>query len=89
MIEAIAGWTAAALTLLTFGCRNPLSLRVAALGANAAFLLYGTLADQAPIVALHATLVPINLIRAWPLARAAWMRRRSLRVDRPPDIDAP
>jgi hypothetical protein len=57
------GWAAAALTLLTFVSGEMRRLRLLALAANAAFIGYGALAGLLPVLALHLTLVPVNLWR--------------------------
>lgn len=61
------GWLASSLTLLTFTCADMRRLRCAALGANAAFIAYGALAQLWPVLVLHLLLVPINL---WRLTHA-------------------
>lgn len=61
------GWLASSLTLVTFMCADMRRLRCAALGANAAFIAYGALAQLWPVLALHLLLVPVNL---WRLAHA-------------------
>jgi hypothetical protein len=61
------GWVASSLTLLTFMCADMRRLRFAALGANAAFIAYGALAQLWPVLVLHLLLVPVNL---WRLAHA-------------------
>ena len=62
MIDAL-GWIAAGLTVATFSCTRPVALRMCALAANAAFIAYGSSAGLWPVLALHAALMPINLIR--------------------------
>lgn len=57
------GWIAAGLTVATFSCVQPVALRLCALSANAAFIAYGASASLWPVLALHAVLLPINLIR--------------------------
>lgn len=82
----ILGWSAAALTLLTFLCQDMRRLRFAALAANAAFIAYASMASLWPVLALHLTLVPVNLWRLWqPLRlspRAASPPRRKRRISR-------
>ena len=60
--EAV-GWIAAGLTLLTFYCTQAQRLRMFALSANLAFILYGFLAALWPVLFLHLLLLPINLVR--------------------------
>ena len=57
------GWIAAGLTLLTFYCTQAHRLRMFALSANLAFILYGFLAALWPVLVLHLLLLPINLLR--------------------------
>ena len=57
------GWIAAGLTLLTFYCTQAQHLRMFALSANLAFILYGFFAALWPVLVLHLLLLPINLLR--------------------------
>jgi hypothetical protein len=57
------GWIAAGLTVATFSCVQPVALRLCALAANVAFIAYGASAGLWPVLALHAALMPINLMR--------------------------
>ena len=66
-LNSVYGWTAAGLTLLAFCCTHIVRLRWMALGANMAFIAYGFSAELWPVLALHTTLVPINL---WRLRQA-------------------
>lgn len=66
------GWSAAALMVATFSCRDPLWMRPLAVCTNAAFIGYACFAALAPVLVLHALLLPINLLR--------W--RQSLRASR-------
>jgi hypothetical protein len=59
----LLGWAAAALTVLTFYCKDMVRLRLFALLANVAFVSYGLSAGLAPVLALHLTLIPLNLLR--------------------------
>lgn len=69
-----AGWIASAFTLATFVCCQGRALRLCALAANAAFIVYGTTAHLWPVLALHAILVPINLWRLSQLCGNAHAR---------------
>lgn len=60
--EAI-GWVAAALTLATFSMKTMVWLRAVAIGANLAFIGFGFLSDQPPILILHLVLLPLNSVR--------------------------
>lgn len=59
----LLGWAAAALTVLTFYCRDMVRLRLFGLLANIAFVSYGLSAGLAPVLVLHLALIPINLTR--------------------------
>lgn len=59
------GYLASALVLLTFCARTMIPLRVIALGSNIAFITYSGLLHLYPILALHCTLLPLNV---WRLA---------------------
>lgn len=76
--QDIAGWVAAALTLLTFSMQSMLALRLVAISANFAFITYGMLAALAPVLFLHLLLLPCNLVR---LAQLLAGRRRAARDD--------
>lgn len=65
----LAGWLAAALTLLAFLMRSMMALRLAAIAANLCFILYGLLNVAWPVLALHLALLPCNLQRLWELRR--------------------
>jgi hypothetical protein len=63
------GWLAAALMVATFGCRDARCMRPLAVATNLAFMGYGLTAALAPVLALHALLLPINLWRWWECTR--------------------
>lgn len=63
------GWSAAGLMVATFSCRNPLWMRPLAVCTNVAFIGYACSAGLTPVLALHALLLPINLLRWWQSAR--------------------
>ena len=64
------GWAAAALTFMTFVCRDMRRLRLLALAANGAFVAYALLAGLWPVLALHLALAPINVWRLLQLRPA-------------------
>lgn len=66
----VLGWCAAALMVATFACRDARRMRPLAVATNLAFIGYGVAAALAPVLALHALLLPINLWR-WAEARGA------------------
>jgi hypothetical protein len=59
----LLGWTAAALMVATFACRDARCMRPLAVATNLAFIGYGLAAWLPPIWALHLLLLPINLWR--------------------------
>lgn len=63
------GFAAAALVLTTFCMRSMLQLRVIAALSNLAFLGYGASAGLAPVILLHALLLPVNAVEVIRLAR--------------------
>jgi hypothetical protein len=65
LIDAI-GFVAAALVLATFCMRSMRTLRWLAIASNLAFIAYGYLGDLAPVLLLHALLLPVN---TWRLAQ--------------------
>ncbi|OSQ46975.1 Crp/Fnr family transcriptional regulator [Marivita geojedonensis] len=69
----IIGFTASALVFLTFCMRTLLPLRLVAITSNIFFIVYGFLADLAPILTLHLLLLPMNLFRT---AQQLQTRRR-------------
>lgn len=60
---AIVGWTASGLVLATFCCERMVSLRIAAIASNVAFIGYACLAQLWPILALHTIMLPLNVWR--------------------------
>lgn len=72
----LLGWSAAALMVATFSCREATLLRPLAAVTNLAFIAYGSAAGLMPVLALHLLLLPINLKRwaeAWEVkGLSAW-----------------
>lgn len=73
----IMGWLAAGLTLLAFSQRSMIPLRLAAIGANLLFISYSLTSGLMPILALHLTLLPCNLLRLGQLLSDRQRQRRS------------
>lgn len=65
------GFLAAAATICAFYCRNMMCLRVAAIGANMLFIVYGAMLMLIPVLALHVILLPLNMMRL-----SAFLRER-------------
>lgn len=61
-IDAI-GFAAGALTLGAFAQRSMRPMRTMAIAANLCFIAYGIGAEQMPVLALHAILLPLNIQR--------------------------
>jgi hypothetical protein len=61
------GFAAAALVLATFCMRGMRTLRLVAIASNVAFIAYGYLGHLAPVLWLHALLLPINICRLMQL----------------------
>lgn len=70
VVAEALGYLAATLVFLTFCMRTMLSLRLLAVASNVAFISYGLADGLTPILVLHGTLLPVNLLRL------AQMRRR-------------
>ena len=68
----LVGYLASALVFATFYTKAMPALRLAAIASNIAFIVYGHLGGLAPIVLLHAGLLPLN---AWRLCQM--LRSRS------------
>lgn len=72
-IEAI-GYAGTAFTILAYGAKHLIPLRIAAILSSLAFLTYGLLAQSYPLVLMEAVLLPINTFRLLELVAG---RRRS------------
>jgi|SRR5437763_12877125 ABC-type glycerol-3-phosphate transport system permease component len=57
------GWFAAGLVFATFCANQMAPLRALAIVSNVAFIGYGYVDDLWPIVVLHVTMLPMNVIR--------------------------
>jgi hypothetical protein len=57
------GFGGSALVVLAFYQTRMIPLRVAALGSNLAFIIYGLALGLAPVWLLHAVLLPVNASR--------------------------
>jgi glycerol-3-phosphate acyltransferase PlsY len=59
----LLGFTAALTVLVSFCMTTIISLRSVAIVSNLLFILYGLLGHIYPVLFLHLTLLPINLIK--------------------------
>jgi len=59
----VLGYAASIAVLATFLMQTMLPLRFVAILSNILFLLYGYYAHIPPVLFLHATLLPINVVR--------------------------
>lgn len=64
------GFLGAALIISAYSMRTMWPLRLCAVASNLAMICYGVLDGLAPMIALHATLLPLNLTRIVALLRA-------------------
>jgi hypothetical protein len=71
------GFAAAGLVLATFCMGSMNALRWVAIASNVAFIAYGYLGHLAPVLLLHALLLPVNIYRL------AQLRGTHLRSDPP------
>jgi CRP/FNR family cyclic AMP-dependent transcriptional regulator len=76
MLIIIAAWVAAALVFASFFMRTMIPLRLAAIASNVAFvgyalvgLKYGIFGRVYPILVLHASLLPLNIVRLLQIKR--------------------
>jgi hypothetical protein len=61
----LLGFTAAVTVLASFCMTTIVSLRSMAIASNLLFILYGMLGSIYPVLLLHLTLLPINLIKLY------------------------
>jgi CRP/FNR family transcriptional regulator, cyclic AMP receptor protein len=59
----VCGYLAAVLAALAFYMKSMVTLRLLALGSNAAFIIYGVGLGLTPVWVLHCCLLPLNLTR--------------------------
>jgi hypothetical protein len=59
----LLGYAAAGLVLATFSARAITTLRALAIASNLLFIAYAACAGLAPVLVLHALLLPLNAIR--------------------------
>jgi hypothetical protein len=66
----LLGYAAAGLVLVTFLAQSMTSLRAIAIASNVMFIAYALVAGLAPVLMLHALLLPLNAWRLWQASRA-------------------
>jgi hypothetical protein len=71
------GFVAAALVLATFCMRSMTALRWVAIASNLAFIEYAYLGKLAPVLVLHALLLPVNACRLVQLSSGQARREPS------------
>src|ERR1700694_5046938 len=59
----LVGYLAAAVTVATFWMRTMIPLRVAGIGSNLTWIVYGALAGVYPALFLHLLVLPLNAVR--------------------------
>lgn len=69
--DQTVGYVACLLVLATFTMKSMRALRIVAIMSNIAFILYASLLELSPILALHAMLLPLNLFRLFQDLQAA------------------
>ena len=78
--EAV-GYAASLLVFCTFYMKTMIPLRLVAVASNVAFIAYGFLGGLAPVLILHATLLPLNTVRVLQMRRLIRKVRESAQGD--------
>lgn len=78
LVALIAGALAGVLIVVSCFVKTILPLRLLAVGSNIGFMLYGILAPSPMTFLLHATLLPLNLVRAQQMLQLTRNIKRSL-----------
>lgn len=68
-IEAV-GYAGTGFTIVAYGVKNIIPLRIAGILSSVAFLIYGLLSQSYPLVLMEAVLLPINSFRLLELLAA-------------------
>ncbi len=79
----LLGYAASAAVLATFCMSTMIPLRILALVSNVLFILYGYFDGLLPVVLLHVTLLPVNLVRLMQFQRLVRDMRNAGRKDLP------
>ena len=67
-VEAV-GYLGTALTVLSYGVKNLVPLRIAAILSSVAFLSYGFLTQSYPLMLMEVLLLPVNTYRLLEIFR--------------------
>ena len=81
----LLGYLASALVFATFWMKIPMRLRQVAIAGNVVFIAYATVGHLYPILILHATLLPLNVVRLREIQRVVAKIRRAATTDVSPD----
>jgi CRP/FNR family cyclic AMP-dependent transcriptional regulator len=77
----ILGYLASALVFATFWMKLPMRLRQVAIASNVVFIAYAAVGHLYPILILHATLLPLNVVRLREIQRVAAKIQRAATID--------
>jgi CRP-like cAMP-binding protein len=69
VLALLSAAVAALLVIVSAFVRTMIPLRWLAVGSNVGFILYGLVHPAPLMVALHAVLLPVNLVRVWQMIR--------------------
>ncbi len=67
-IEAI-GYSGTAFTIIAYGAKHLVPLRISAILSSLAFLTYGILTQSYPVIVMEIILLPVNSLRLLELLR--------------------
>jgi CRP/FNR family cyclic AMP-dependent transcriptional regulator len=79
----LLGYAASAAVLATFCMNTMIPLRILALISNVLFMLYGYFDGLLPVLVLHATLFPVNIVRLAQFQRLVRDMRNAHRKELP------
>ena len=85
----VVGWFGAIFTLSAYSMRNMLPLRCIALAANASFIVYGAFVPVYPMLVLHLSLFPLNLVRLIEILKSMRLMREATSTELPIDAIKP
>jgi len=85
----LAGYAASLMVFATFCMRTMVPLRLAAIGSNICFIIYGAAAGIYPVLVLHVVLLPLNGWRALQMLKLASKIEQAARGDQSLDALKP